>query len=145
MDRPVNPKDENGKYLTCHACGSFRHMVTNCPHSWENIEKVNISDNTCSVPDKEKVCLFVQENVVMYTGYDKDQVRILGNESRNCAVLDTACTSTVCGRKWLECFTGTLSLTERSSMLRSTGHKIFKFGKTPIHRISMFALHSCRN
>jgi transposase InsO family protein len=127
-DRPVNPKDENGKYLTCHACGSFRHMVTKCPHSWENIQasdNVKLSNATDQATDD---CLFIQENVVMFTGYDKDQVRILGDESRNCAVLDTACTSTVCGRKWLQCFLGTLTDQERSSMQRSPGRKIFKFG-----------------
>lgn len=45
---------------------------------------------------------------MMNTSYEKYQVHLLENESRNCAVLDTACTSTVYGQKWLHCFLGTL-------------------------------------
>lgn len=62
----MNPKDESGKYLTCHARGAFRHMVIKCPHSWENIqasEKVNVSDD--NFPIKDDTCLFLQYWVLL--------------------------------------------------------------------------------
>ena len=47
-ERPVNPKRSDGSYLTCHSCGSYRHLISECPHSWENVNTV----------EEEKVCLF---------------------------------------------------------------------------------------
>ena len=33
--RPINQKGPDGKLLRCKACGSFRHLVKNCQHSYE--------------------------------------------------------------------------------------------------------------
>ena len=30
--------------MTCKSCGSFRHLVAECPDSWENLSKVNITE-----------------------------------------------------------------------------------------------------
>ena len=70
-------------------------MFLDCPHSWENMQKNDV--------------YYVREQVVMFTGYDQTEIQRLGHESRNCAVLDTACTSTVCGDRWLQCYLDTLS------------------------------------
>ena len=70
-------------------------MFLDCPHSWENMQKNDV--------------YYVREQVVMFTGYDQTEIQRLGRESRNCAVLDTACTSTVCGDRWLQCYLDTLS------------------------------------
>ena len=79
-EQPHNPKSADGQYLTCHSCGFFRHMMANCLHSWENMKNVN-------VVEEKKGCLF--------TGYNKKNIQLLDSESRNCAMLDSACTSTV--------------------------------------------------
>jgi hypothetical protein len=52
------------------------------PESWENIKRVNA----------------VEEHNVLFTGYDRDEIKWLGVDARNCAILDSACSSTVCGR-----------------------------------------------
>ena len=90
--KPVNPKDVDGNPMTCHGCGSYRHFIGKCPHSHENISKnqANISETT--------------EKVVLFTGYHKGEIQRLGEEAINCAVLDTACTSIVCGKRWLQYF-----------------------------------------
>ena len=80
--KPLNPKDTNGQYLMCHNCGSYSHMFLDGPHSWENMQKNDV--------------YYVRGQVVMFTGYNQTDIQRLGYESRNCAVLDTACTSTVC-------------------------------------------------
>ena len=41
----VNPTGPDGRLLTCKSCGSFRHLVANCPDSWGNLAKVNITEN----------------------------------------------------------------------------------------------------
>ena len=57
-----------------------------CPDSWENMRKVHMVED---------------ENVVLFTGYTKAEVHQLGIDARNCAVLDSDCSSTVCGEDWL--------------------------------------------
>ena len=51
--------------------------------SWENMQK-------------NDVC-YVREQAVMFAVYNQTEIQRLSYESRNCAVLDTACRSTVCG------------------------------------------------
>ena len=42
--RKMNPLGKDSRALTCKACGSFRHMLPECPDSWENMQKLNIRD-----------------------------------------------------------------------------------------------------
>ena len=41
--RPVNPKGSDGRVMLCVACGSFRHLVADCPDSWENMKSVSVN------------------------------------------------------------------------------------------------------
>ena len=54
--------------------------------SWENMAKVNI------VKD---------ENIVLITGFQKEEISHLGIDARNCAVLDSTCSHTVCEENWI--------------------------------------------
>ena len=38
-----NPVGMNGKLLKCKSCGSYRHLVAECPDSWENMENKYVS------------------------------------------------------------------------------------------------------
>ena len=42
--RKMNRLGKDGRTLTCKAYGSFRHMLPECPDSWENMRKQNIRD-----------------------------------------------------------------------------------------------------
>ena len=44
-----------------------------------------------------RVNVVVVENVVLFTGYNEQEIQQLGVDARNCAVLNSACSSTVCG------------------------------------------------
>ena len=103
--------------MTCRSFGSFRHLVAKCPDSWENLSKVHITENEHSA-----------EHAVLFTGYHEKEVSQLGTEARNCAVLDSACSSTVCGKTWLHSYLSSLKENDREKVLRREGHKIFKFG-----------------
>jgi len=37
--KPLNPVDKNGDPQLCVSCGSYRHMLRDCPDSWENLCK----------------------------------------------------------------------------------------------------------
>ena len=34
----MNLKGADGQTLTCISCGSYRHLLPTCPHSWENMQ-----------------------------------------------------------------------------------------------------------
>ena len=44
-----------------------------------------------------KVDITEDEHVVIFTDYHKGDIVQLGIDARNCAVLDSACSSTICG------------------------------------------------
>ena len=48
-----------------------------------------------------KINIVEDEHAVLFIGYNKEEVRRLGVDARNCAVLDSACISTVCGDSWI--------------------------------------------
>ena len=115
--RPVNPAGGNGKPLLCKSCGSYRHMIAECSDSWENrAPRVNITEEDN------------QEEAVLFTGYRKQSINQLGVEARNCAVLDSACSSTVCGQNWMDCYLESLDPCDRAKVKTSKGEKVFKFG-----------------
>ena len=39
LKKKLNPVGVDGKVLLCSSCGSYRHLVAQCPDSWENMEK----------------------------------------------------------------------------------------------------------
>ena len=115
-NRPTNPKGSDGTRMLCKACGSYRHLLPECPYSYENMSKVNITSEEKS------------EKVVLFTGANRQNVAQLGSEARNCAVLDSACSSTVCGEQWLNCYLESLPEEDRCKVVQQPGCKIFKFG-----------------
>ncbi|CAC5412668.1 unnamed protein product [Mytilus coruscus] len=110
----LNPTGPDGKPLTCRSCGSYRHLVAKCPDSSENLSKVNITEEG--------------EHAVLFTGYQKQDIKQLRNDARDCAVLDSACRSTVCGKTWLNSYNSSLNEEDRKKVVNRSGHKLFKFG-----------------
>ena len=94
----MNPTGQNGKVLTCIACGSYCHLLNECPDSWENMSKTNYieTDDGRTIKndsDPEPI------SPVLFTGNNENNLSLLVKEARNSAVLDCACSSTVCGKK----------------------------------------------
>ena len=138
-DRPLNPEGDNGKPRTCFACGSYRHYASVCPYntgkSENKKENVRFADGVgdSSYEDKSDCHRSVEEeafvtDIVLYTGYNRSKIRELGVEAHNCAVLDCACTSTVCGQNWFEAFRDSLSDVDSAKIEENPGTKLFRFG-----------------
>jgi hypothetical protein len=85
--RPLNPKGTDGQALTCKSCGSYRHMMRECPDSWENQSKVNIVDDSTQNQ--------TEEHVVLFTSNKRDIMNLCVEASKS-AVLDSACSKTMC-------------------------------------------------
>ena len=133
-ERRMNPKGPDGKVLLCKSCGSFRHFVANCPDSWENLS-VNIADSTAKEDSgnrkMDESVLFTMmsrnsrqnlEDVILMTKFTDDK------EITKCAVLDSACSSTVCGSLWMDDFLASLTPDERERVKSEGSKKAFKFG-----------------
>ena len=121
--RKKNPIGANGRPLTCKACGSYRHFVAYCPDSWENIARENregINSKSDIFSDNESEVLFTRHN-------QEDSVFFSGN-SCGYAVLDSACSSTVCGEKWLSSYFETLDESDKDKVKQSFSQNNFKFG-----------------
>ena len=116
--RPTNSVGSDGNIMLCFSCGSYRHMQKDCPDSWENIKKVNLSEVS---KDNEVY-------IALYTSHDVVYSCELASEARNCAVLDTACTATVTGKTWLNTYLSSLSEEDLAMVTKKDSNKIFKFG-----------------
>ena len=112
--RPINPTGQGGQILRCAACDSVRHLLAECPHSYENMNALEVE------VEEDQPCLF--------TGRDAGEMIVLSTEAQNCAVLDSACSSTVCGRNWLENYIQSLDPNARERVERKESHKNFRFG-----------------
>ena len=82
----MNPVGPDGKTQILQ---SYRHLMAECPDSWENERRVYVLE---------------EENVVSSTVYNKEEIHQLRVDARNCAVQDSACSSTVCDENWLDSY-----------------------------------------
>ena len=96
----MNPNRSYGKPLLCKACGSYRHFIAQCPYSWENLQDPNVW-----IVEQE------EENVVLFTTSQSHMGSIseIGIEARNAAVLDSECSSMVCGQEWMNEYKNSLN------------------------------------
>ena len=108
--KPVNPDGPDGQPLRCLSCDSVRHLVKQCPHSYENMARQKV------------------EKAVLFTGNKPQETLVLLAESANSAVLDSACTSTVAGEIWMNCYMDSLDPTIRDKVVEQSSDTMFKFG-----------------
>ena len=70
----------------------------------------------------------VEEEVVLFTSSLKNEIPQLGHEAKNCVVLDSACSSTVCGENWLSMYFAYLDSDLQNNIKKQDGMRMFKFG-----------------
>ena len=75
-----------------------------------------------------KINIVEDELAVVFTGYNKEEVHRLGVDAHNCAVLDSACSSTVCGDSWINNYIQSLDKDDRQKVKQTDSQRVFKFG-----------------
>jgi hypothetical protein len=117
-----NPKNRFGEYLKCHNCGSFRHLNANCPD--------NKYSQTSSYGPPQSSTLSAETNPwpVLYTGNISVYASELVVEANNSAVLDSACSSTVCGETWMDNYVESLPADKKDLVRVADSDETFRFG-----------------
>ena len=111
--RRLNPLYSEGNVSRCNICDRKFHWARKCPDAYEN-------QSQDSRGRTETISLFQSLN------HYANDMRVFVGETLSCAVLDSGCTQTVCGRKWLECYRDSLSNEDIVEEKPST--VAFKFG-----------------
>ena len=136
----TNPRDREGRIYKCRVCDSYKHLQKQCPHNPknknpsqysnykgkgqmymaqeenDNNEKGNITEPESDEEDREKV---------FFTTNQKEMSKFTA-ESLNSAALDTCCTKSLAGQKWLDIF------------LKSAPEHLLKEVKGPYHSNTTF-------
>ena len=111
-----NPVDSRGNITRCFKCGSVFHYANRCSKNVYEVQIENENENDC------------------YFTADKIDRKVVG-ESFNCAVLDSACSSTVCGIDWIDCYIGSLSDKELLEVIEEKSDTSFKFGSGTVRSL----------
>lgn len=123
--RRTNPIGKDGLVSRCVICDSRFHWARNCPDAYENKrEKEFTHRNGNEVNEVVQLSLFMgysnEANV-------RNKLQTLVDESRNFAVLDTGCSSTVCGIAWLNRYLDSLSEMDVSNVVEANSPTTFTF------------------
>lgn len=120
VSKGSNPLDRYGRRTKCAVCQSVFHWAKQCPHK----EEVRMTDTDIEHYEEcEEEC-----NLTLFTKEHRTENEILMTESYGCAVIDTACTKTVCGKKWFEQYVDRLQEDQKKVIKKKTSTKIFRFG-----------------
>jgi transposase InsO family protein len=116
VTKGTNPLDRYGNHTRCAVCGSVFHWAKDCPHK-EEVQQVECEDNTKE--GNYNITLFVK---------DVDPSEVLMCEAFSTAVVDTACTRTVCGQQWLDNCMSILDEDQKSQVKSKPSERVFRFG-----------------
>ena len=116
--RRKNPLDSSGNVSKSSICESIYHWKRDCPDTYESRQKHDFKIN---LPVAEESHFVEHVEVTLFQPPDLKNSEI-GNfvgETLSCAVLDSGCTRTVCGKVWLNCYLDTLSDDDKNASRKS--------------------------
>ena len=83
----LNPTGADGNVRRCKSCDSIRHMLSDCPDSWENMRDIHVTElETVSETNEEEE---IEECFITENNYELKRFCV---EAKNCAALDSCCT-----------------------------------------------------
>ena len=125
--RKQNPLGPDGKISRCLICESKFHWARDCPDSYEKNnrkEKYSECDDVRINEESIHLALFMG-----YTNATRNtKLNSLISESKGHAVIDTGCSTTVCGSKWFDNYVCELSDFDRSKVVENISSATFTFG-----------------
>ena len=121
INKKTNPKDSNGNVTACNACKSIFHYARECP------ELKNTKSNKSYLGKSEEITLL--QNLRSDT--TEDLPSTMEKFTRNnfgLGVLDSGCSTTVCGQDWLDVYIDSLDETEKQKVRYEDSNMQFNFG-----------------
>ena len=132
--------------MRCPSCDSIRHLLADCPDSYENLRKFRSMALAAAPTDETEAAedaYFTSnlagvlrkveqggaaEDIILYTG-NRQSITELGGETLGCLLLDCGCSSNVAGEGWWRSYKASLpaELQKKVQVLPSLGKK-FRFG-----------------
>ena len=114
-----NPNSWNDGTRKCFVCGSDRHLAAKCPKNVYMTEKESGKEKT----DGEEI-----EEAHIAEVFASSQMINAMTDSINYALLDSCCSSTVCGIDWLKCYIEILPDGAKAKIVEYKSNTKFKFG-----------------
>ena len=129
--RNTNPLGKDGNVTRCLVCESKFHWARDCPDSYENNK-----DSSEKNKPKGKVEQYEEDtesvHFSLFMGYTNasgcSKLQNLIKDSKGCAVLDSGCSTTVCGVEWYEEYINQLSDFDKSKIVFNETSSTFTFG-----------------
>ena len=103
--RSVNRPDHTGNPSKCTICHSIMHWYEDCPHKETD----------------DEITLFTKGTQQKYTHY-------FTGETFNSAILDSGCSTTVCGKIWYDCYVDSLTDEQCKDIKEEESSTRFRFG-----------------
>ena len=149
--RRTNPVDREGKVSRCIICDSKYHWARQCPDSYENNGNNNNNSNYANDENGKQNQDDVENEMIhlsLFVGYANENNRSkkldsLMEESYGCALLDSGCSTTVCGSNWLENYCQQLSEHDRQNVIEKPSNSNFTFGDGNCMRSKMQIILPC--
>ena len=144
--RRLNPVGRDGQVSRCVICDSRYHWARDCPHSYENNEMSHggIDEQDAGGNKEEHVV-----QLSLFVGYTSDEsvrqtkIMHLVEESRSCGILDTGCSTTVSGQKWLDDYLSNLCDEELAMVREEKSNCTFTFGDGVTYRSIRRVIFPC--
>ena len=115
-----NPFDKFGRRSHCAVCQSAYQWAKDCPHK---NEQAKCTEDVERLPQNVDEC-----NITLFSKDLLSDSEIFMVEALGSAVLDTACTRTVCGEKWLDHYVSGLRQSELAKLETKESARAFRFG-----------------
>ena len=125
--RRQNPLGPDGRISRCMVCDSRFHWARECPDAYENMENYSCSSAGSNNTGGTSAAV----NFSLFAGYAngerENKLSKLVEEAKCCAVLDSGCSTTVCGVKGLDEFLSACSDFEHGSLVEEESKATFTF------------------
>ena len=112
----------NGRISRCRICDSKYHWVQLCPHKYHEVKLTEDQGDESYSTETVNITLFLSSKPNL------SPQSVFVAEAFNTAVIDTACTKTVCGSNWLYQFVESLDDESQKKITCSESKTPFKFG-----------------
>lgn len=117
--RNGNPTNRYGKVTKCSICQSVLHWWRECPHKSEAVRLTETDELEHKETEMEEC------NITLLSHDEYSPSKIFLVESLNMAVIDTACTRTVCGQRWLDEYKKNIN---QEDIIIKRSNRPFRFG-----------------